>query len=821
MPNLTPSTPVLGVVYHHNAFLTTMILFITYLIADVTGVFMFPLTINYCFLQLVWPAQRPERKTATIVLTSVLSLVGLSHLAVFLNLYCVSYAQDKMQRQYRTVMEFLFQGLEALAGKMPAITFPRFGANSSLIETLLAQLQINLEVVNDTVSDIYAKLMLDVQTNATYLRPAAINQNIVSITEKPAVPAVKINELVRDAQTLLRRGLVLIAFLVAFFLSYIPSFVVCMITFFVYQFVESDVKSSVDLGARSAPIKNGVYQIDNTIATWKVSHGIGVVWGNVMHIPYHVCYARTLRIGASVYKPYTIDPTKDLVTYNGPPQFANLPIDSVVYVNCETSLSSTTYELPINVDTTTSMITWAGVTSPGESGSPVFSRTEDGEISLVGLAGRYYMDCSGSSTEFSEIPPTIEVEEQSNYHRITSHPGSGKTRRIIPDIIAKCLTEDPTRRVLVTGPTRVVCKELYYALNGKFSVGLNIKDQQVFKNMHARVQIAAHASMMSMLLSNSKEVHNAGTLIIDEAHVDDASTYMLRQYGQDMLKNGKTLYELSATLDGESDSRSNYPITDKRITQNELIKTIENSLMAEKRTLVFVPGLKNKVALTITKTFNAFSPILLSRETYHNTAPLLLDESRLLIISTNIAECGINIPALQVVVDLGTVYTYFEDNHTVSSRTSIVTEASVIQRRGRVGRDRPGEYYSLYDGITYPIKTASKHDAEVMMTGRAWAPSISNDWNMKLSDNQVLTSLQKGHIPAQVFLTTDTKGTRLPEEIIVDRLKRLKQSYPMIAYCGCSDPSCQCAGEYAWFDERIHDLLIGKRVTLPKLIVPM
>nr|AKL90418.1 NSP2 [Guaico Culex virus] len=821
MPNLTPSTPVLGVVYHHNAFLTTMILFITYLIADVFGVFMFPLTINYCFLQLVWPAQRPERKNATIFLTSLLCLLGLSHLAIFLNLYCVSYAQDKMQREYRSVMEVLYLGLESLAGKMPAIAFPRFGANSSIFEPLLAQLQINLETVNDSISDIYAKLMLDVQTNATFLRPAMINQNIVSIAEKPAVPAVKINELVRDAQTLLRRGIILIAFLVAFFISYIPSFVVCMIVFFAYQFVESDVKSTVDLGARSAPIKNGVYRIDNSIARWQVSHGIGVVWGNVMHIPYHVCYARNIRIGASLYKPYTIDPAKDLVTYNGPPQFSNLPIDSVVYVNCENELSSTTYELPINVDTTTSMITWAGVTSPGESGSPVFSQKEDGEISLVGLAGRYYMDCSGSSTEFSEIPPTLEVEESSNYHRITSHPGSGKTRRIIPDIITKCLTDDPTRRVLVTGPTRVVCKELYYALSGKFSVGLNIKDQQVFKNMHARVQIAAHASMMSMILSNSKETHNVGTLIIDEAHVDDASTYMLRQYGQDMLKHGKTLYELSATLDGESDSRSNYPITDKRITQNEIISTIERSLIAGKRTLVFVPGLKNKVALTLSRNFNAFNPIHLSRETYHNTAPLLLDETRLLIITTNIAECGINIPSLQVVVDLGTVFTYFEDNHTVFSRTSIATEASVVQRRGRVGRERPGEYYSMYDGITYPTKTAAKHDADVMMTGRAWAPSISNDWNMKLSDNQVLTSLQKGLIPAQVFLTTDTKGTRLPENIIVDRIKRLKMSYPMISYCGCGDPSCQCAGEYAWFDVRIHDLLVGKRVNLPKLIVPM
>ncbi|BBO25557.1 NSP2 protein [Mole Culex virus] len=783
---------------------------------------MFPLTINYCFLQLVWPPQRPERKNITIAITSLLSLLGLSHLACFLNLYCVSYAQDKMQYQYRAVMEFFYTGLERLVGTLPSVAFPRFGSNSSILESVAGHFRASLSDVSEAYADICSKLMLDIQTTATYLRPAEINPTVVSISEKPSVPATQINEVVKEAQTLLRRGIIVIAFLIAFFISYIPSFVVCMIIFFAYQFVETEVKSSIDLGARSAPIKNGVYLIDNYLTTWKVSYGIGVVWGNVLHVPYHVSYARPIRIGAALYKPYTIDPVKDLVTYNGPPQFSTLPADASVYVNCETADSSTTYELPINVDTSSAMITWAGVTSPGESGSPVFTLSGDGTLSLVGLAGRYYMDASGMTTEFSEIPEGLaDHNDESNYFRITSHPGSGKTRKTIPDIIAKRLTDDPTRRILVTGPTRVVCRELYYALSGKFSVGLNIKEYQVFKNPHARVQIAAHASMMSMLLTNAREVHNAGTLIIDEAHVDDASTYMLREYGQNMTRNGKVLYELSATLDDETDTRSNYPITDKQIHHGELLSTIQSSLDAGKRTLVFVSGLKSQTAVELMKRFESYRPILLSRDTYNNSAPMLIDEDRLLIITTNIAECGINIPNLEVVVDTSTVFTHLEENRTVSARTVTINQASAVQRRGRVGREKPGAYYYIREGINYPVKTAAQHDAEVMMTGRSWAPRASNDWNLKLSENQVMLCLNKGLVPTQVHLTTDTKGIRMPETIIADRLKQLKNTYPMISYCGCGNKCAQCPGEYAWFDERIHDLLIGKRVTSKKLVVPM
>ena len=70
-----------------------------------------------------------------------------------------------------------------------------------------------------------------------------------------------------------------------------------------------------------------------------------------------------------------------------------------------------------------------------------------------------------------------------------------------------------------------------------------------------------------------------------------------------------------------------------------------------------------------------------------------------IFFSTTVAETSLTFPYLKYVVDTGMINTPVYDNQ--SKRTILkevqAAESTIKQRRGRLGRTRPGEYYSLYD----------------------------------------------------------------------------------------------------------------------------
>ena len=67
--------------------------------------------------------------------------------------------------------------------------------------------------------------------------------------------------------------------------------------------------------------------------------------------------------------------------------------------------------------------------------------------------------------------------------------------------------------------------------------------------------------------------------------------------------------------------------------------------------------------------------------------------------STTVAETSLTFPSLKYVVDMGMVNIPIYDPE--SKRTVLqhvrAAESTIKQRRGRLGRTRPGEYYYLYD----------------------------------------------------------------------------------------------------------------------------
>lgn len=75
---------------------------------------------------------------------------------------------------------------------------------------------------------------------------------------------------------------------------------------------------------------------------------------------------------------------------------------------------------------------------------------------------------------------------------------------------------------------------------------------------------------------------------------------------------------------------------------------------------------------------------------------------RCIIVATNIAEASISISSLEYVIDTGLEKTNVYDFERRSSilKTNYINEASQIQRRGRVGRLKPGTVYYMYKEST-------------------------------------------------------------------------------------------------------------------------
>ncbi|KAH3685556.1 hypothetical protein WICPIJ_003482, partial [Wickerhamomyces pijperi] len=77
--------------------------------------------------------------------------------------------------------------------------------------------------------------------------------------------------------------------------------------------------------------------------------------------------------------------------------------------------------------------------------------------------------------------------------------------------------------------------------------------------------------------------------------------------------------------------------------------------------------------------------------------------SRLCIVSTNVAETSLTIPGIRYVIDCGRSKErqYDEDNGIQSFEINWVSKASAGQRSGRAGRTGPGHCYRLYSSAVY------------------------------------------------------------------------------------------------------------------------
>jgi len=558
---------------------------------------------------------------------------------------------------------------------------------------------------------------------------------------------------------------------------------------------------------KTPPMADGVYRLRKRWFLFSLGDSIGIVHRGIMHATYHGCGTSPLIMGKNEYEPFYGAISSDMITYGGLPQM-DVPVNGdIMYVNRESEEMRVTLEVQWNWDSEMRAYTWIGNSVRGESGSPVWV-VRNGHRVLVGLIGRW-ASVGDIQTEIMVCPPLQHMEkpEFGTVKKLVRHPGWGKTRKEVPNIVATYLFST-NKRIMIVGPTRIVALELYRSLRSTFaSVGLSMKNEAGKRSPRSRIQITTHASFIRMLHAGALETTNIGCLIIDEAHVGDTSTKLCRMYGEELARNGGTTFELSATLDDNHDDGSNYPIEDKHLGKTTLRAAIRIAMDEKKRTLVFVSGKSGKDGVKeLVNELKEYDPIGLYRESYSGVVNQLNDTSRRLIITTNIAECGLNIDC-DVVIDTGLEFDYFATDDIIEGEVVPIDKASQIQRRGRCGRTRPGEYWHWEQKERGDRTRACDYEAKILASGRKW---YSGDTGSRfvVSDAQFAICVERGYNPRYVATLYDRNGKPYGDNTRNANITSWACGTAIKMPCICK----QCGGSYSWFDERHHaELMEWKR----------
>nr|QTJ63647.1 NS3 [Psocopteran jingmen-related virus] len=783
--------------FHHFTFMAGLLLFMN--VCDIMGVGLLGSALWYFIGRHQVVLENEDLKRFMDFIPWVLGAIGQTNVLVLLVSISLSYEQGYgTSGLVRPIYWMTWAG-----EKLGEVDIP-FNVGTNADNHLTAF----LADVRSTVADVYKVIIVDTNiawtpmVEANKIRDLGVSPTAVDIDDDIALPPNEVLELERSTVGATRQLIILCGIGALIYWGSGPTGIIVIMMCVVSGFHDNERPVAYLSGVQEARMSDGVYRMTKRFLFLTLDKSIGVVSDGVMHGVYHGCETCPLKINKMWYKPYYASIEADLTTWGGLPRLVKPKSDELLHVNQENECYRKTSIVRPTIDESIRAFSWRGTSRPGESGSPVFVLRE-GILMLTGLVGRW-AKFQGVQTEISVMPELVTLRKVRSgvVEKIIEHPGSGKTFRLIPNLVASAIV-NTNKKVFVLGPTRVVAMELFVSLKRQFQdVGLSIKGHNMRRSVKARVQVTTHATFLRMLASRTREVIGIGTVIIDEAHVDDTNTILCRRYAKHLASQGGSAYELSATLDGQINNGSNHPIEDKRI-RGDIVPIIDELVQEGKRVLVFLPGEGGNLGIdAIAKRLKEKAILKLSRRTYTDISSKLNNPEYNVILSTNIAECGLNIKC-DAVVDTRLRYSYWVNDDIVTGGMYYCGDASATQRRGRVGRVAPGEYYYLDQTLQPTGKSLAQYEAEILEAGRSWA-SMDNTANVSLSDEQYELTLDKGWNPMYTLMTTYSDGKRMNIQDLRASITQWNRGENEYVGCGCG-----CGGSYEWFDERHHDELAG------------
>nr|AWI66602.1 polyprotein [Langat virus] len=464
--------------------------------------------------------------------------------------------------------------------------------------------------------------------------------------------------------------------------------------------------------SRPLDVKNGVYRIYTPGLLWG-QRQIGVGYGakGVLHTMWHVTRGAALLVDGVAVGPYWADVREDVVCYGGAWSLESRWRGETVQVHAfPPGRAHETHQCQpgeLILENGRKMGAIPIDLAKGTSGSPIMN--SQGEV--VGLYGNglktndtYVSSIAQGEVEKSRpnLPQSVVGTGWTAKGQITvldMHPGSGKTHRVLPELIRQCV--ERRLRTLVLAPTRVVLREMERALSGK-----NVRfHSPAVTEQHANgaiVDVMCHATYVNRrLLPQGRQ--NWEVAIMDEAHWTDLHSIAARGHLYSLAKENRCAFVLmTATPPGKSEPfpESNGAIAseERQIPDGEWRDGFDWITEYEGRTAWFVPSIARGGAIARALRQRGKSVICLNSKTFDKEYSRVKDEKPDFVVTTDISEMGANLDVTRVIDSRTNIKPEEVDGRIELTGTRRVTTASAAQRRGRVGRQggRTDEY--IYSG---------------------------------------------------------------------------------------------------------------------------
>ena len=303
--------------------------------------------------------------------------------------------------------------------------------------------------------------------------------------------------------------------------------------------------------------------------------------------------------------------------------------------------------------------------------------------------------------------------------------GSGKSTVLPPYLVGLGM-----KKVMVTQPRRLPCSEIYKrvgSIYGKEMVGYMVAGES--QNTSAQLIYITDGLLKEKLYNKEDDLAKIDVIMLDEIHersknIDLILLLLLRALNKyphlKVILCSATVNDQIMDMFDKSIKRATFEvsITSHVVTEHMIdegkpildeVNELSGKLMKENQILVFfssVGEVEQSTALFKKKyNKNAFS-LFGNQENKHQQDSI---QNGQIFFSTSIAETSLTFPQLKFVVDsrLSRIMCYDVQLEIMVSEEIPSSESSMKQRRGRLGRNCPGDYYYY----TYSNMTASpKHE---------------------------------------------------------------------------------------------------------------